>query len=83
MPTVLKLRNIRVAIYTNDHPPPHVHAIKGNDAEARFKLNCPDGPPELWDHEGFKLSELNEILELIGVNLATICLKWNEIHGRV
>jgi hypothetical protein len=34
MPTVLTLRNIRIAIYTNDHPPPH--ALKGNEAEARF-----------------------------------------------
>lgn len=81
MPTVLTIRNIRVVIYTNDHPPPHVHAIKGNQAEARFKLNCPDGPVELWDHEGFRLSELNEIKAAITDNLADICLKWREIHG--
>ncbi|WP_366941778.1 DUF4160 domain-containing protein [Asticcacaulis sp.] len=50
MPMRLTLRNIRIAIYTNDHPPPHVHALKGNEAEARFRLNCPQGPVELWDH---------------------------------
>ena len=53
MPTVLTLRNIRVVIFTNDHPPPHVHAIKANLAAARFKLNCPDGPVELWTTKGF------------------------------
>jgi len=81
MPTVLKLRNIRVAVYTNDHPPPHVHALTGNEAEARFVLNCLDGPPELWDYEGFKLAELNEIGALIAANLEFVCAKWREYHG--
>lgn len=81
MPTVLTLRNIRIAIYANDHPPPHVHALKGNEAEARFRLNCPQGPVELWDHEGFKLSELNEIGGLVAHNLEAICVKWSDIHG--
>lgn len=81
MPMVLTLRNIRVAIYTNDHPPSHVHAVKGNEAAERFKLNCPDGPVELWDHDGFRLSELNEIGAQVANNLAAICAKWSEIHG--
>lgn len=81
MPTVLTLRNIRIAIYTNDHPPSHVHAIKGNEAEARFRLNCPDGPVEVWDHEGFRRSELNEVGQLIAENLNAVCARWSEIHG--
>ena len=81
MPTILTLRKIRIAIYTNDHPPPHVHALKGNDAEARFKLNCSSGPVELWDFEGFKLAELNELGKLIDANLETVCAKWRDIHG--
>ena len=81
MPTVLTLRNIRIAIYTNDHPPPHVHAIKSNEAEARFKLNCPEGPVELWDFDGFRLAELNEIGALIAANLETVCATWRDIHG--
>ncbi|WP_369682533.1 DUF4160 domain-containing protein [Asticcacaulis taihuensis] len=81
MPTVLTLRNIRIVIYTNDHPPAHVHALKGNEACARFKLNCPDGPVELWDHDGFRVAELNEIGAVIARNLSLACRKWNEIHG--
>lgn len=81
MPTILKLRNIRIAVYTNDHPPPHVHALKGNEAGARFLLNCPDGPARLWDHEGFKLAELNEIGVLITENIGFVCAKWSEYHG--
>ena len=81
MPTVLTLRNIRVVIFTNDHPPPHVHAIKANLAAARFKLNCPGGPVELCDHEGFRRSELNEIAALVAEYLDLVCIKWREIHG--
>ncbi|MFN3930523.1 MAG: DUF4160 domain-containing protein [Brevundimonas sp.] len=44
-------RRFRVVVYSNDHPPPHVHAI-GPDGDARFLLNCPDGPVALWDYEG-------------------------------
>ena len=58
-----------------------LHALKGNEAEARFLLNCPEGPPVLWDYEGFRLSELNEIGELIAKNLEVVCLKWREYHG--
>jgi hypothetical protein len=36
---------------------------------------------ELWDHEGFKLSELNEIGGLVAHNLEAIFVKWGDIHG--
>jgi hypothetical protein len=46
MPTVDDIDGLRVVIYPNDHRPAHVHVI-GNGCEAVFKLNCPEGPPEL------------------------------------
>ncbi len=72
-----------MAIYSNDHPPPHVHAVKGNSARAKFSLSCPDGPVELVDQEGFKLAEIRQIGAAIADDLAAICVKWNEIHGSV
>lgn len=83
MPTVLQLGNIRVVIYTNDHPPPHVHAVKGNTARAKFNLNGPDGPVELVEHQGFKLTEIRKIGVAIADNLTVICAKWSEIHGQL
>ena len=81
MPTVLQIRNIRVVIYSNDHPPPHVHAIKGNEARAKFTLNCPDGPVEFVEQYGFKLAEIRELAAAIAASLSDICAKWSEIHG--
>ncbi len=81
MPTVLRLGSVRIAIFTNDHPPAHVHVIDGNRAEARFLLNCPYGPVEIWDHEGFRLAELNAIGAMIHQDLDRICHIWSSIHG--
>lgn len=53
MPTVLRMGDLRVVIYPNDHRPAHVHVI-GSDGEAVFNLHCPEGPPEL--RESFRLS---------------------------
>ena len=46
MPTVLRLGNVRVVIYSNDLR-----------LRAKFNLNCPNGPVELVEQEGFKLTE--------------------------
>lgn len=74
-------RRYRVAVNSNDHPPAHVHAF-GKGREARFKLNCPDGPVELWDHiGGWTLAHLNELGGEIAAELEECCKIWSEIHG--
>lgn len=81
MPTVLTIRNIRVAIYTNDHPPPHVHAIRRGGALAKFELNCPDGPVTLVGQAGFRSVEIVEIGTAVAADLPAMCAKWRAIHG--
>jgi len=54
MPTVLTIGNTRVVIYTNDHPPPHVHAVRRDGALAKPELNCPAGPVTLVEQSGFR-----------------------------
>lgn len=74
-------RRYRVAVNSNDHPPPHVHAF-GKGCEARFKLNCPMGPVELWDHDGdWTLAHLNELGGEVASHLTDCCGVWSEIHG--
>jgi Domain of unknown function (DUF4160) len=81
MPTVFTIRNIRVVIYPNDHPPPHVHAVKRSGAFAKFELNCPEGPVVLVRQKDFKLVEINEIGNEIATQLQKICKQWSNIHG--
>ena len=71
---------------SNDHPPPHVHAF-GKGCEARFQLNCPFGPVELWDYVGpWTMIHLNELGEEIAAKVdegrfLEACKIWSEIHG--
>ena len=81
MPTVLMVRNIRVAIYSNDHPPPHVHAIGRDGALAKFNLNCPNGPVRLIEQSGFRKVDIAEIGAAVAADLPAICAKWRDIHG--
>ncbi len=81
MPTVLRIGRVRVVIYPNDHPPPHVHAVRGNEARAKFALNCPSGPVELIEQDGFRLADVRRIGTAIAEALAVACAKWSEVHG--
>jgi hypothetical protein len=81
VPTVLTIRNIRVAIYSNDHPPPHVHAIGRDGARAKFTLNCPDGPVVLVEQVGFRSKDIAEIGQAVAAELSAICAAWEAIHG--
>jgi len=60
MSTVDRIGGLRVVIYPNDHRPAHVHVI-GKDCESVFKLNCPEGPPDLRENYKFPASELAKI----------------------
>jgi len=81
VPTVLTVRNIRVAIYSNDHPPPHVHAIRRDGARATFGLNCPDGPVILLEQAGFRAADIAEVGRAVAAALPAICARWRAIHG--
>jgi hypothetical protein len=77
---VYRFRGLRVAIYLNDHRPPHVHVL-GNGCEAVFELGCPPGPPRLRENYGFTLRDLRAIdAELTG-RITELCNRWREIHG--
>jgi hypothetical protein len=75
------IRNVRIVIYSNDHPPPHVHAIGRGGARARFELNCPDGPVTLLDQFGFRAADIWEFGTAIAAELPVVCEKWRAIHG--
>jgi len=79
MSTVDRIGGLRVVIYPNDHRPAHVHII-GSDCEAVFKLNCPEGPPELRENYGFPASELSRIKTALAEKIEHLCAEWRRIH---
>jgi hypothetical protein len=90
MPTVLRYPNghgrTRIEIYTDDHRPSHVH-VNGVDAEAVLLLNCREtddeahGPVEVREFDGYRLSELNDLLAFVEKHIKVICARWRETHG--
>lgn len=80
MPVVFRIGGLRVVIWPNDHRPAHVHVI-GAEGEAVFNLNCPDGPPELRESYGFKLTDVNRIADALAEVVPLLCAKWSGIHG--
>jgi hypothetical protein len=79
MPTILRLGNLRVVIYPNDHRPGHVHVI-GSDCEAVFELHCPDGPVALRESYGFTTRQLRRLIEQLNAALLELCSAWERIH---
>jgi len=80
MPTVLRLKGLRVVIYPNDHRPEHVHVI-GRGHEAVFELHCPFGPVELRENYGFPRRTVTQIEGTLAERLEGLCQAWKGIHG--
>jgi hypothetical protein len=80
MPTVLRIGALRVAVYPNDHRPPHVHVI-GQDHEAVFTLNRASGSVILRENYGFSPRDLVRIERALVENLAALLSAWESIHG--
>jgi hypothetical protein len=79
MPTVMRIDGLRVAIYTNDHRPPHVHVL-GPGKEAVFLLDAPTGRPTLRGSLGFTTVELNRIAVRLADKLALLSSEWERLH---
>lgn len=82
MPTVLRIGGLRVSMYPNDHPPPHVHVV-GAKGEAVFLLNCPAGPPGLRESFGFTGPEIRRIATEILPSISDLCTKWEAMRGHL
>ena len=80
MPPVLWIGALRVAVYPNDHRPPHVHVI-GHGCEADFILDRIASSVVLRENYGFAARELARIAKALAANLAVLLSAWESVHG--
>lgn len=80
MVTILRFRGLRVAIYANDHHPPHVHVIAPG-TEARIALGDERHQPWLMTNEGLSRRDLARALIEVNDNRDLLLQRWREIHG--
>ncbi len=76
MPTVLRVKGYRFIIFTNDHPPPHIH-VKQAEGGAKINLN----PIEIVEHFDLNQRQLREIEEIVEENQSFLMEKWQEFQG--
>ncbi|MCY7345362.1 MAG: DUF4160 domain-containing protein [Pyrinomonadaceae bacterium] len=78
MPTVIRKKGFQVIIWTDDHPPMHVHVFK---AEAELIVNLGDRQAAVRDNYAMKRTDVRQALRLIDENRNLLTEKWREIHG--
>ncbi|MFD1106575.1 DUF4160 domain-containing protein [Sphingobium olei] len=79
MPTVLREGNLRIVIYTDDHPPPLVHVFC--DGETKIALFGPQNMAEVVRILGADRRESRRALQIVREKRDYLLEKWNRIHG--
>lgn len=74
MPTIHREANRRYVIFTNDHPPPHIH-VKGPGSECRVRLQ----DVVVMDSVGFTQRELRDIVVIVRSHAASFKVVWDGI----
>jgi hypothetical protein len=77
VPTVHRAGGLRFVVFTNDHPPAHVHAI-GIGGEARIELG--DVPRVVWSR-GLGRTDVRFAVAEVGRELASLRAAWAQVHG--
>lgn len=70
---------LRFIVFTDDHPPPHVHVV--GDGRAKIVLAGADGAPELVYNDGLKAGDLRKAMRIVAERQAAMLERWNDYHG--
>jgi len=81
MPTVLRVRGFRFAIYTDDHAPAHVHAYYGGGF-AVINLGHPGEKAEVREWVALSRSARSRALAIANAHQLFLLAQWRSIHGK-
>ena len=79
MPKVYSAGALRLMIYFNDHPPPHVHVI-GPGGAAKIVIGEPGGAPVLVSKRGLTRTLVLEAMEIVMRNRTQFNSDWRRIQ---
>ncbi len=75
MPIIIRTRNLKIYIYTKDHPPAHVHVI-GPNAEAKIDINN----FKCTFVSGFSKRDINRIIKFLKDKKEVLQDTWEDYH---
>jgi hypothetical protein len=79
MIVLLRAGGLKVVIYVDDHPPPHVHVL--GDGEAKIRLVGSNGRPQVIESVGMKQGNLRRALLAVSEAQTMLLEEWTKIHG--
>jgi histidinol phosphatase-like PHP family hydrolase len=79
MVTVFRKAGLRIVIYTDDHPPAHVHVY--GDGETKIILSGSEDQPAILSTRRSSYREASRALEIVTANRVYLLQRWSEFHG--
>ena len=79
MATLFRAGSYRIVVFSNDHSPPHVHAV--GEGHAKFELGASAGDVRLTVVDGIPLRDLRRIAEAMATQHAECLVARERIHG--
>lgn len=80
MPVIHREAGWTLVIYSDDHPPPHVHAWYG-DGEAKISIPAPDEPVSVLRVTHLSTRDAVRAVRMIENHRTLLRSAWNRIHG--
>lgn len=79
MVTGLRDGSLRVVIFTDDHPPAHVHVF--GDGQAKINLlGAGDGIELVWAR-AMTRAEVRDAMRLVAMHRESLLARWRAMHG--
>ena len=80
LPTVHREGGFQFRIFSNDHSPPHVHAIKAGGF-AKVAIGSATDPPCLLETRSLKDRDIVRAVRVVEREWRKLMLAWTNIHG--
>ncbi len=77
MPVIIRFKNLKLAIYSDDHGNSHVHVI-GPGAKAKIYLET----LEIESCQGFSKKAINKIVAKVSEYQDILLEAWESYHGK-
>lgn len=79
MASIFSENGYKGRIWSNDHPPPHIHVFHDNK-EVVIGLGCDTEKPYIYDARTMPARFAKKALELVEKHQVAALKKWEEIH---